>query len=47
VLYGYVLLAAESPADQLVLNDNPVRLIIPAEHMKAFLPGIKGPLIRA
>ena len=45
VLYGHVLLAAETAADQLVLHDDPLR--IPAEHDGNFLAGVIDSLVRA
>ena len=45
MLGGHILLAAETAADQHVLDHDAIRRIVPAEHMQDFAPGVKGALV--
>ena len=45
VLSRHILLAAEASADQLILNHDALRCIVPSEHMQDFAPCVKCALV--
>ena len=47
MLHGYVFLAAETAAHELIFHDNAVRLIVPAEHVKDLLAAVERALVGA